>query len=132
VILSLGSLLTKFDNERYETFCTIISLACTIVGAILPSLSQNVFDEGNPADGSASDSRGAPDGTCIEALLAYLPGCVLANTALLVTEEQARTYLRYALLNLVSSPMMFFVSALPDLLTICGCCSCKKGGYDAL
>ena len=68
--------------------------------------------------------------TCVETLMSVLPACSLTAAGSQVTsmEVTAAAYLNNAYNNLLTAPLMFIISALPDLLSLFICI--KTGGSE--
>ena len=131
LLLNLLQILFKFDCPLFDFVLTITSLIFATVQFIILIVGNNRLP----------DNYG-----CISSVIQTLPGCAIRYTSnnAYQMETTALAYLSNAYLNLVSSPLIFFISALPDLLALCACLKgdksehwrsltrcCSRRGYQA-
>ena len=119
LILNFFQILFKFDNPILDFIITILSLLFAFIQFILLVIgSFYLGDKG-----------------CIGGVIENLPGCTLIYSTtnnVISMENTARAYLGNAYINLVSSPIMFIISAIPDLLALFVCCANRSEHLDAL
>lgn len=111
IILNIIQCVLKFDSEKLDFTIAIVSLGSSVILLAL-ILIGNAF---------------ITDSSCIDPILTYAPGCILnaAGSQLTSQEISAQASLNTAYQNLSTSPILFFICAIPDLLSIT-CCCCGK------
>lgn len=108
VILNIIQIVLAYDVVIFDLILTSSSLLLAflqflliLIGAVYVSLGQN--------------------GNCTSNVLDLLPGCIVKSSNVLDMEILASTYLNNAYTNLFTSPIIFLISALPDLLSLFCC-----------
>ena len=113
VILNFIQIIVRYDSPLFDLLLTVTSIVLAFIQFLL-ILIGTIFVSLNVS------------GDCVQNTVDDLPGCELTSSDVLSMESLATTYLQNAYQNLYASPIIFIVSAIPDLLSLFVCMGCYR------